>query len=123
VRRALQFEEHYTGEIEPRLGSIGVPVLVVWGEEDGWLDPWQASRLQQEVPGSQLRLIPRAGHFVQEDAPEEGAEVLVGFFYGVRSRRRESSRVLARCMVSWTSQNPVRAKFAEYPFHALRCLA
>jgi|SRR5215208_1700992 pimeloyl-ACP methyl ester carboxylesterase len=87
VRQALQFEEHHTGEIEPRLGSIGVPVLVVWGEEDGWLDPWQASRLQQEVPGSQLRLIPRAGHFVQEDAPDEVAEVLVSFFSGSEELR------------------------------------
>jgi pimeloyl-ACP methyl ester carboxylesterase len=82
VRQALQFEEQHTAEIEPRLGSIGVPVLVVWGEEDGWLDPSQASRLQQEIPSSNLRFIPRAGHFVQEDTPDEVAEALVGFFSG-----------------------------------------
>jgi pimeloyl-ACP methyl ester carboxylesterase len=57
-------------------------VLVAWGEEDGWLDPSQAPRLQEEIPGSRLKLIPRAGHFVQEDTPEEVAEVLVGFFSG-----------------------------------------
>ena len=39
VRQALQFEERHTGEIGPRLGSIVIPVLVAWGEEDGWLDP------------------------------------------------------------------------------------
>jgi pimeloyl-ACP methyl ester carboxylesterase len=82
VRQALQFEEWHTGEIEPRLGSIEAPVLVAWGEEDGWLDPLQAPRLQEEIPGSGLKLIPRAGHFVQEDTPEEVAEVLVGFFSG-----------------------------------------
>jgi pimeloyl-ACP methyl ester carboxylesterase len=82
VRQALQFEEWHTGEIEPRLGSIEAPVLVAWGEEDGWLDPSQAPRLQEEIPGSRLKLIPRAGHFVQEDTPEEVAEVLVGFFSG-----------------------------------------
>jgi pimeloyl-ACP methyl ester carboxylesterase len=86
VRQALQFEEWHTGEIEPRLGSIGTPVLVVWGEEDGWLDPSQAPRLQEEIPGSKLEIIPRAGHFVQEDAPEEVAEVLVGFFSGDTER-------------------------------------
>ncbi len=80
VRQALQFEEHHTGEIEPRLGSIGVAVLVVWGEEDGWLDPSQASRLQKEIPGSKLKLIPEAGHFVQEDALEEVVSVLGDFF-------------------------------------------
>src|SRR5215208_3148131 len=82
VRQALQFEEWHTGEIEPQLDSIEVPVLVAWGEEDGWLDPSQAPRLQQEIPGSKLKFISRAGHFVQEDTPEEVAEVLVGFFSG-----------------------------------------
>jgi pimeloyl-ACP methyl ester carboxylesterase len=82
VRQALQVEEHHTGEIEPRLGSIEAPVLVAWGEEDGWLDPSQAPRLREKIPGSRLNLIPRAGHFVQEDAPGEVAEELVGFFSG-----------------------------------------
>jgi pimeloyl-ACP methyl ester carboxylesterase len=80
VRQALQFEEHHTGEIEPQLGSIEVAVLAVWGEEDGWLDPSQAPRLREEIPGSKLKLIPRAGHFVQEDAPEEVVKVLGDFF-------------------------------------------
>jgi pimeloyl-ACP methyl ester carboxylesterase len=86
VLQALQFEERHTAEIEPRLGYIAAPVLVAWGEVDGWLDPSQAPRLQQEIPGSKLEIIPRAGHFVQEDAPEEVAEVLVGFFSGSTER-------------------------------------
>src|SRR5215216_5345327 len=44
VRQALQFEERHIGEIEPRLASVEVPVLVVWGEKDGWLDPALALR-------------------------------------------------------------------------------
>jgi pimeloyl-ACP methyl ester carboxylesterase len=82
VRQALQFEERHTGEIEPWLGSVEVPVLVAWGEEDGWLDPSQAPRLREEIPGSELELIQEAGHFVQEDAPEEIAKVLASFFSG-----------------------------------------
>jgi pimeloyl-ACP methyl ester carboxylesterase len=82
VRQALQFEERHTGEIEPWLGSVEVPVLVAWGEEDGWLDPSQAPRLREEIPGSELELISEAGHFVQEDAPEEIAKVLASFFSG-----------------------------------------
>ena len=80
VRQALQFEERHTAEIGPRLGYIAAPVLVAWGEEDGWLDLSQAPRLREEIPGSKLKLISRAGHFVQEDAPDEVAEVLAGFF-------------------------------------------
>jgi pimeloyl-ACP methyl ester carboxylesterase len=80
VRQALQIEEWHTAEMGSRLGSVEAPVLVVWGEEDGWLDPSQAPRLREEVPGSRLELIPGAGHFVQEDAPEEVAGILSRFF-------------------------------------------
>ena len=86
VRQALQFEEHHTGEIVPRLGSIEAPVLLVWGEEDGWLDPSQALRLREKIPGSKLKLISGAGHFVQEDTPGEVAKELVGFFSGDEER-------------------------------------
>jgi pimeloyl-ACP methyl ester carboxylesterase len=82
VRQALQFEERHIGEIEPRLASVEVPVLVVWGEKDGWLDPSLAPRLRKEIPGSELKLIQEGGHFVQEDAPEEIAKALAGFFSG-----------------------------------------
>ena len=79
-RQALQIEEWHTAEMGSRLGSVEAPVLVVWGEEDGWLDPSQAPRLREEVPGSRFELIPGAGHFVQEDAPEEVAGILSRFF-------------------------------------------
>jgi pimeloyl-ACP methyl ester carboxylesterase len=82
VRQALQVEERHTGEIEPRLACVEVPVLVVWGEKDGWLDPSLASRLRKEIPGSELKLIQEGGHFVQEDAPEVTAKALAGFFSG-----------------------------------------
>jgi pimeloyl-ACP methyl ester carboxylesterase len=86
VRQALQVEERHTGEIEPRLASVEIPVLVVWGEKDGWLDPSLALRLRNEIPGSELKLIQEGGHFVQEDAPEEIAKTLAGFFSGDQER-------------------------------------
>ena len=82
VRQALQVEERHTGEIEPRLACVEVPVLVVWGQKDGWLDSSLALRLRNEIPGSELKLIKEGGHFVQEDAPEETAKALAGFFSG-----------------------------------------
>jgi len=82
VRQALQFEEWHTGEMGSLLGSVEVPVLVVWGEEDGWLDPSQAPRLREQIPGSELDLIRGVGHFVQEDAPEEVAKILADFLTG-----------------------------------------
>jgi pimeloyl-ACP methyl ester carboxylesterase len=71
-----------TAELEPLLESIRVPVQIVWGEEDGWLDPSQGPRLQEKIPGSGLELVPKAGHFIQEDAPQSVVEILMGFFSG-----------------------------------------
>jgi pimeloyl-ACP methyl ester carboxylesterase len=71
--------ERDTAELEPRLGEVDVPVLVVWGEEDAWLDPSQADRLGEVIPNARVRKLPEIGHFVPEDAPEELAWELSAF--------------------------------------------
>ena len=81
LRKDEALLERDTAELEPLLGFIGVPVQVVWGEEDGWLDPSQAKILAEKIPNAQMHLVPDAGHFV-EDAPAEVAEALVDFFSG-----------------------------------------
>jgi pimeloyl-ACP methyl ester carboxylesterase len=55
-------------------------VRLVWDEEDRWVDPSVAERLQREIPGSTLDLVAGAGHFVMEDAPQEVATILLDFF-------------------------------------------
>ena len=71
--------ERDTAELEGRLGEVDVPVLVVWGEEDAWLDPSQADRLGEAIPDSRVKKMPGVGHFVPEDAPEELARKLSAF--------------------------------------------
>ena len=66
-----QADRRFTDEVVERLGSISVPTLVLWGEDDAWLPVEQAGRLHQLVPSSQCRTIPGAGHLVQYDAPQE----------------------------------------------------
>ena len=56
------------------------PVRIIWGGRDAWLDPAFARRLHERLPTSDLRLIPEAGHFVMEDAPEEVTGELRDFF-------------------------------------------
>ena len=59
----------------------------MWGERDAWLDPAFARRLHELLPiSAEPALIPEAGHFVMEDAPEEVAKVLAGFFSGEEER-------------------------------------
>jgi pimeloyl-ACP methyl ester carboxylesterase len=80
LRKDEALVERDTAEVEPLLGKIRAPVEVLWGEEDAWLDPSQAETLARKIPGSTMRLIPGAGHFVMEDAPEKVAETLAEFF-------------------------------------------
>lgn len=79
-RHVAQLDERYTDEIEPLYGSIHVPTLILWGEEDAWLELLIATRLQGAIPGSRLHTLPRAGHFAPEDAPEPSASALSDFF-------------------------------------------
>jgi pimeloyl-ACP methyl ester carboxylesterase len=68
-RQIAQTDERYLAEIEARLGEVAAPVRVVWGEEDGWIDPDVGRRLADLIPGATLRLVDGAGHLVQYDAP------------------------------------------------------
>jgi pimeloyl-ACP methyl ester carboxylesterase len=80
LRKEEGLREQDTAELEPCLGDIEIPVLVVWGEEDAWLDPSQADLLHQAIPDSRVKKVRGAGHFVPEDAPEEVASILTDFF-------------------------------------------
>jgi pimeloyl-ACP methyl ester carboxylesterase len=80
LQKVAQFDEEYTAEFEPLLGSMQASVRIIWGERDAWLDPAYATRLHELLPNSDLRLIPEAGHFVMEDAPEEVTQELRDFF-------------------------------------------
>ena len=80
LRKDEALVERDTAEVEPLLGSIGVPVRIVWGGEDAWVAPSQAKSLAEKIPGAEVEFVANAGHFVMEDAPREVAEMLTGFF-------------------------------------------
>jgi pimeloyl-ACP methyl ester carboxylesterase len=80
LRKDAALDERDTVKVEPLLGSIRVPALVMWGEEDAWLEPAQADRLHEVIPGSTLKKLPGAGHFIQEDASDEISRELISFY-------------------------------------------
>jgi pimeloyl-ACP methyl ester carboxylesterase len=80
MRNLAQFNERYTAEFEPLLGSMQTPARIIWGERDAWLEPALASCLRELLPNSELKLIPEAGHFCMEDRPDEVARELDDFF-------------------------------------------
>jgi haloalkane dehalogenase len=69
-------------ELEPyqgKLGELGVPALVLWGEQDEYLPHDYASRFAKEIPGASLVFLGGVRHFLFEDAPERCAEEVIDF--------------------------------------------
>lgn len=58
------------------LGSLDLPVAVVCGEWDMVVPPRAAASLAGAVPGAQLTVVPRAGHFLARDDPGALARVI-----------------------------------------------
>jgi haloalkane dehalogenase len=64
---------------EGRLAGLGIPTLIVWGEDDTFAPVGGAYRFHHEIPDSKLVLVEGAGHFVFEDDPERCAREVVDF--------------------------------------------
>ena len=79
-RQIEQADQRYTDDVEPLYDRMRAPVRIVWGKQDGWLPVAQAEQLRQRIPGAELRLIEDAGHFLQEDAPDDVSATLKQFF-------------------------------------------
>jgi pimeloyl-ACP methyl ester carboxylesterase len=65
------------------LKTIRVPTLLVTGDEDPMTGVNEAERMRQLIPGSQLRVIPKAGHYSPWEQPEEAARLLRQFLDGL----------------------------------------
>ncbi len=93
-RRALQTPEWDRGllallrdgmssDLGSRLKDLHVPTLIVWGEHDTWISPANAPKLNQDIAGSKLVIIPKAGHVPHEEKPEEFNRLVVDFVKGL----------------------------------------
>jgi haloalkane dehalogenase len=84
-RRRGQLELYRSGDFEKLvayegcLAALGVPALILWGEQDPFAPVAGAHRFQRELPGSELVVLEGTGHFVIDDAPERCGEVIAGF--------------------------------------------
>ncbi len=69
-RQIAQMDMKYTDEIEPHYGALGYSTQILWGEEDRWIPIGTGERLAALLTAGRPLRIPRAGHLVQDDAPE-----------------------------------------------------
>jgi haloalkane dehalogenase len=88
TRRRGQLELYRSGDFSKLegcdLAALGVPTLLLWGEDDEFAPVAGAHRFQRELPATELVVVDGARHFVWEDAPEECSAALTGFLARVR---------------------------------------
>jgi proline iminopeptidase len=70
----------YPIEYEDRLGTIARPTLVITGEHDRTCTPRASRDLLMGIPGSELVMVPRAGHMTYVEQPEVYFDAVRGFF-------------------------------------------
>jgi 3-oxoadipate enol-lactonase len=64
---------------EKQLPKITAPTLILSGAHDAVVPPANAELLAQQIPHSQIRILPAAGHFFPLEVPEEAAQLVVEF--------------------------------------------
>jgi pimeloyl-ACP methyl ester carboxylesterase len=63
----------------PLLGRIGVPVLVVAGDDDQITPAAEMEAMQRAIPGAQYTLVPDAGHMTPLEQPRALTKAIRGF--------------------------------------------
>jgi pimeloyl-ACP methyl ester carboxylesterase len=62
-----------------RLHELAVPTLIVHGAEDRYVPVAWARRAHSLIRGSELRVLPRCGHWLTLERPEEFNGAVLGF--------------------------------------------
>jgi pimeloyl-ACP methyl ester carboxylesterase len=68
----------------PTLKTINLPTLVMVGDEDVLSPPADAETMRQNIAGSQLKVIPRCGHFAVWEQHEEAGKIVRRFLDSVQ---------------------------------------
>jgi pimeloyl-ACP methyl ester carboxylesterase len=64
---------------ENKLPNINVPTLILFGAHDKVVPAANADLLAKQLPGSQIRILPDAGHFFPVEVPEAASRAIIEF--------------------------------------------
>ena len=75
VQLAAQFFDEHARNAKhlPELGTLDIPVRLIWGKYDPYITVAVAERRQSQLKNASLTVIP-AGHWLQADEPEQVAK-------------------------------------------------
>jgi 2-hydroxymuconate-semialdehyde hydrolase len=66
---SLALNHHQTEDLVPYLHTIKTPTTILWGQHDRFLVPYWGLLLNQAVPNSILRILPKCSHYSMLDNP------------------------------------------------------
>ncbi|MBV9468044.1 MAG: alpha/beta hydrolase, partial [Abitibacteriaceae bacterium] len=58
---------------------IETPTLLIWGEEDRYLEIGMTENLEQWVPDLRVERLPNVSHWVQHEVPEKVNQLMIEF--------------------------------------------
>jgi pimeloyl-ACP methyl ester carboxylesterase len=70
---------HDPDQVTRSTRAVRAPTMIVWGEDDRLFPSAFARRLQEEITGSAVRIIPGCGHAPAEERPADLAGILAPF--------------------------------------------
>jgi pimeloyl-ACP methyl ester carboxylesterase len=62
-----------------KLNMLKLPVLIIWGEKDRWINPKHAQYFHRDLPSSTLLIYENVGHVPMEEIPEKSALDVINF--------------------------------------------
>lgn len=76
------------GDYREQLQKIEAPTLIVQGQKDMLFPPHMAEEVHKNIPGSELKIIPFAGHTLNLERVQEVATVILEFL-----KRKEKEQI------------------------------
>lgn len=76
----------------PELKSFKRPVLIIFGDDDPYLNFGVAKEFHKIFPNSKLELVTNAGHFVQIDAPKRVSYLIESFLQSKKTTHLKSEK-------------------------------
>ena len=61
------------------LYRIAAPTLIIWGERDGFVSTAHGQAYHEGIAGSELVVVPNAGHLPHVESPEACAQAMLNF--------------------------------------------
>ena len=71
IKRFAAYETR--GALEPQLGRIRAPALILWGTQDRLIPVTQGIRMAQTLPNGSIKVYANAAHLAHEEIPRETA--------------------------------------------------